>query len=235
MVGNMKDLLGKILGIGFSLIIATSSEIAPTNFKDPNWLKHVESYDYVNQVGPEVIRCLKERDRDGLNDLFCDKVKDTEYLQKEMDFLFDYIDKNGGLKIEEGAQWTVPGEHRTSSDKGGGRVVNFFGCLYRGSVFIGTKRYILRFSSYAILKKHLEYVGVIKISFMQPSDFNGLSEYEKLKRINAPVTEDSYLGFYITAFNKEKYDFEEVIPENMYKIEEYKYSFDELEKGASNW
>lgn len=232
----MKEILKEIIGIGMSLIIATSSEIAQTNFKDPEWLSNVLSYDYVNQVGPEVIRCLKERDREGLNDLFCDKVKDTDYLQKEMDFLFNYIDSNGGLTIEEGAQWTVPGEHGSRSNKGE-EVVNFFGCLYWGEVYIGTKRYSIWVNTYAILKKYPEYIGVGRIIFNEVFDRSILTENEKQILIDKANKGkyDSYLGFSIFDFSRELCNYTMIIPSNIYKIKEYKYDDDELEEGCMKW
>lgn len=231
----MKEILSRIIGIGMSLIIATSSEIAPTNFKDPEWLSHVLSHKYIDQVGPEVIRCLKERDREGLNDLFCDKVKDTEYLQKEMDFLFDYIDKNGGLTIEEGAQWTVT-EHGSRSNKGE-EVVNFFGCLYWGDVYIGTKKYSIWVNTYAILKKHPEYVGIGRIIFNKRFDTSVLSEKEhQILNDNVNKGNDhSYLGFSIIDFSRELCNYTMIIPSDIYKIKEYKYDDDELEDGCMEW
>ena len=231
----MNTILKKILSIGMSLIIATTSNIQSVNFNDAEWLHNVSSYEYVEQIGPEVIRCLKEQDRERLNNLFCDKVKNTEYLKKEIDYLFDYIDENGGMIINEDGQWTVPGEHRTFSDKGTGKVVSFFGCKYWGKIIIKEKEYVLHIDTYSVLKKHLEYVGVVGIGLTEKINRNLIAKDDYMRYLNSNEEDDSYLGFNIFNFDYNIFKYESIMPQNMYEVKEYSYSFDELEKGASSW
>ena len=53
--------------------------------------------------------------------------------------------------------------------------------------------------------------------------------------VNAPNVEDPYLGFYILNFNYDTLKSENAMPATWYKNEEYRYTFDELEAGRSDW
>ena len=200
--------------------------------KDPLYYK--TSYEYANEIGPQIINCLLERNREGLKNLFCMKIKDTEYLDKELDFLFNYIDSNGGLKIEgDYSSWEAPAEH--GSQNLGEKVVNFVGGDYNGEVLIGNKKYRLRFSAYTILKKYPEYVGVLKIGLFESIDYTRITEQEFTNMANTSNTNEQYLGFCILNFNYENLRDENAIPISLYKDEVYRYTFDELEAGRSDW
>ena len=47
---------------------------------------------------------------------------------KEIDIIFDYIDKNGGLSIEEG-KWNSPIGHGSTDYNG--KTIEFFACEYK--------------------------------------------------------------------------------------------------------
>lgn len=200
--------------------------------RDPLYYK--TSYEYANEIGPQIINCLLEKNREGLKDLFCEKVKNTEFLEKEIDFLFNYIDNNGGLRIENNHNsWKAPAEH--GSQNYGKKVINFVGADYKGKVYIGNKEYRLGFSAYSILKKHPEYVGILKIGFYENIDYTKITENEITDMVNTPNTEDNYLGFCILNFNYDNLNDENALPASLYMNEEYRYTFDELEAGRSDW
>lgn len=200
--------------------------------RDPLYYK--TSYEYVNETGPKIINYLLEKNKEGLNSLFCSKIKDTEHLKKEMDYLFEYIDNNGGLRIEGNYnEWKAPAEH--GSQNFGEKVVNFTGGEYLGKVYIGDKEFRLSFAAYTILKKYADYVGVLRINISEKKDYKRITEQELTDMVNAPKTEDSYLGFYILTFDYETLKSQNVIPSYIYKNELYRYNFDELEYGRSSW
>lgn len=89
---------------------------------------------YMNDVGKEIIRCIKERDKKGISNIFCDKIKDTEYLNNEINIIFDHIDNNGGISIEDG-EWTSPVGHGSNDFEG--KTVEYLACKYSGIVKIG--------------------------------------------------------------------------------------------------
>ena len=223
----MGNILKNIIGIASSVIIGTTSVLSPF---DENDLKYMTSYQYIRIIGPEVIRCLNERDKEGLNNLFCDKVKNTEYLNNQIDFMFDYFDKNG-LKIEEGGEWQVPVEHGAHS-KYSGRVVNFLGGRYSKNAFVENKKYSLKISAYTILKKYPEYVGVTQIGFSEI--VNHKRTANEISSLNER-TPESYLEFSLCNFDYETLSMYRILPEELYKNEEYRYSFDELEQGTDYW
>ena len=82
---------------------------------------------YMNDVGKEIIRCIKERDKKGISNIFCDKIKDTEYLNNEINIIFDHIDNNGGISIEDG-EWTSPVGHGSNDFEG--KTVEYLACKY---------------------------------------------------------------------------------------------------------
>lgn len=61
----------KLFVILMIIIVATSCILK----RGPLYYK--TSYEYANEIGPRIITCLLERDRDGLKDLFCSKVRNT--------------------------------------------------------------------------------------------------------------------------------------------------------------
>ena len=225
----MGNILKNIIGIASSVIIGTTSVLSPF---DENDLKYMTSYQYIRIIGPEVIRCLNERDKEGLNNLFCDKVKNTEYLNNQIDFMFDYFDKNG-LKIEEGGKWRVPAEHNARS-RYSGKVVNFLGGQYSNNVILNGKEYHLGVSAYTILKKHPEYVGIIQIDLSEVANHKWTDE--ETNALNERVSNSrQYLCFDIFNFDYDDVRWKGILPEELYKNEEYSYSFDELEQGTDYW
>ena len=69
----------------------------------------------------EIIRCLTEHDREGLKELFCDRVKENEELDGQIEELMEFVQcdvylsadiedsASGGQSIESGeiTDWTV--------------------------------------------------------------------------------------------------------------------------------
>ncbi len=120
--------------------------------------------EFTYQIETEIIRCLNHNDRQGINDLFCAKIKNTDYLKKQIDFVFDYIYMSGGLNIDN-PNWQNSGEH--SSQKYGKKTVLFYGRKIGGGIVINNKEYELHYGAYNILKGHKEYEGVNFIYFTE--------------------------------------------------------------------
>ncbi len=45
----------------------------------------------ITQQSNEIVRCLTERDKEGLSSLFCQKVRERDTFQQEIDAIFDYF------------------------------------------------------------------------------------------------------------------------------------------------
>ena len=169
-------------------------------------------YDYANEVGNEIIRCLKEQDKKSLSDMFCDKVKGSEYLNREIEIVFDYINKNGGLVIKN-SMWSVPYSHGSFND---GKSIAYVSCIFDTDVCIGDKEYELRFTAYQLLKNHLEYQGLLNILM-----FEKISTDIIEKNISNMNDNKSYLGINIYNENYELYMRNSVIPVVFYENDLY--------------
>ena len=145
-------MIKEIISIAMTILLSITSIFTGDHNGSINKVQTVSKgeYEYANEIGSEIIRCLKEKDKIALNNLFCDKIKDTEYLQKEIDIIFDYIDNNGGLLIED-STWSVPTSHGSFNN---GRSIAYVSCKYDNTVFINSRVYELRFTAYQMLNKH---------------------------------------------------------------------------------
>lgn len=54
----------------------------------------------ITQQSNEIIRCLTERDRDGLAALFCEKAREGTAFDRELDAVFDYFNCEVYIKAE---------------------------------------------------------------------------------------------------------------------------------------
>lgn len=188
----------------------------------------LSEYDYAKEVGTEIVRCLKEKDKQGLNDLFCDKVKDSDYLMKEIDIIFDYIDKNGGLIFGNG-EWQVPVSH--GSNGYNGKTVKYLSCKYSESVRMGSKEYNLRFTAYQIMKGHLDYQGINNIYF---AEYISNDVVKKMNKNNNNKITKKFLGFDLLNVDYENYMWQHIFDIEFYENDLYEIP-DNLEEGRSKW
>ena len=168
---------------------------------------------YMNDVGKEIIRCIKERDKKGISNIFCDKIKDTEYLNNEINIIFDHIDNNGGISIEDG-EWTSPVGHGSNDFEG--KTVEYLACKYSGIVKIGSTQYVLRFTAYQVLKKHIEYQGVHNIYFSEIVDKDTIREMNKKNQ-----KKQRYLGMDLLNVDYEKYEWKHIYDKAFYENDLY--------------
>lgn len=196
-------------------------------------IKNIEEtrVEYINQIGPEIIRCINERDKMSLNNLFCDKLKNTEYLNRQIDFFFDYIDKYDESGFNNGT-WIDNGGH--GSNNRGRKVVDRNGWKYNKEIIIKNKEYILYCGAYITLIGHKEYEGITHISIRDDRDISNL-DTEKFNIAFNDRNSIKYMGIGVFDFNYDTLRYENVAPKEIYENEEYRFSFDELEKGCSDW
>ena len=209
-----------ILSILFVILILFSCKYVPKQTKN------------MLNIGDEIIRCINEKDKVSLSNLFCKKIKNTDYLNRQIDFFFDYIDKQGGIIIDDGGKWEDGGGH--GSTNGWGEVVDFQGCNYNKKVLIGNKEYTFQYMGYTILKGHKEYEGITHIMFKGERNLLD-APLEKINISKNDKTPSKYLGIRIYNFNYDTFIYENVAPKEVYENEEYRFSFDELEKNRDKW
>ena len=173
---------------------------------------------YVSEMGEEILRCIKEKDKKGISSLYCQKVENTEYLSKQIDYIFDYIDKNGGLIIKNGS-WNYPSSHG-SYDGSGSKSIQYFSCKYSGNVYINNIQYDLRFTAYQKLKKHQEYEGVITISIVEHIDSKIIDKAYKYREENDTIKR-IFLGFDLFNFNYYTLQYMSILPKELNENEEY--------------
>lgn len=188
--------------------------------------------EFISEIGPEIIRCLKETDKQTLNSLFCEKVKNTKYLKEKIDYLFGYIEKMGGLYIDDSGKWNPAGGGHGSRNFYE-RTVEYEGYEYDKTIKIGDFEYNLDVSFYLVNKNHKEYEGVTRIFLWSSRDYNVSHSNSVIN--NSSDNKDFYLGFDIINYNSETFKWDSIVPSEINENEEYIVSFKELEKGARNW
>lgn len=188
----------------------------------------LSEFEYSNDVGTEIIKCLKGKDKQGLSDLFCDKIKGSDYLMNEIDIIFDYIDKNGGLIIGDG-EWQVPTSH--GSNGYNGKTVKYLSCKYSEVIKIGNKEYNLRFTAYQIMKGHLDYQGVNNIYFAECTNDDVI---KRMNKNNNNQNAKKFLGFDLLNVDYENYVWQHIYTIDFYENDLYKIPED-LEVGRSKW
>ena len=168
-------------------------------------------YKYLDEIGSKIIQCLKERNKNNLNDLFCDKIRNSDYLFNEIGIVFDYIDKNGGIIIEN-ENWSSPFGHGSNNYEG--KTIEF----YYGecdNITIGNKKYKLCIRTYQILKKHKEYEGINNLYFLENVSQDIRKQSIENKTIDNKSNNKSYLGFTLFNKNLETLEWENIIPKEV--------------------
>lgn len=195
----------RILGIFLSLFVSIFSMFGNNNSQDLPTLNQIAKTqnDYCNEVGNEIIRCLKENDRYGINNLFCDKVKDTDYLKKKIDIVFNYIDNSGGIVLDDG-KWKIGASHGSNDGKGG-RTIDFISCQLIGNIKMRNKKiYMLGFNAYKKFKFHNDLEGVLDICFYETTGENTIRGVKKNNK--------NYMGINIFNISIDGKYWENIIP-----------------------
>ena len=171
---------------------------------------------YMNEIGSEIIRCLKEQDKEGINKLFCNKVKSTNYSYDRINIIFDYIKNSGKVYIGNG-EWTSPVGH--GSNDWNGKTTEYLSCKYLGDVRIWDKEYDLKFTAYQVLKKHKDYEGVHCIYFIEKVSDEILDKV--LQNKEKTIERKRYLGMDLINTNFNTYIDESIIPKELYENDLY--------------
>jgi len=62
----------------------------------PNWLQDRISYDgeatRLKEQSSEIMRCIKEKDKEGMKLLFCEQVRNKSGFDEQIDSIFEFID-----------------------------------------------------------------------------------------------------------------------------------------------
>ena len=230
----MEKIINQVKMIVSLIILVVSSIVTPFMKSDKvlSDIKLKTSAEYINEIGPEIIRCINKKDKIGLSCLFCEKVRNTDYINREVNFLFDYVNNNSNLIIDDNGNWVSNGGHGVNNL--GRKTVNFEGWIYDKEILIGSKKYTLECGAYTIMIGRKEYEGITYITFCDVRNLSNLS----LERFNIAYNnqnEFAFLGIGIFNFNYDTLRYENVAPKEIYENEEYRFSFDELEKGSSDW
>ena len=78
--------------------------------------------DRINAMSEEIIRCLVEKDRDTLEKLFCQKVRDTAKFEAQMDDLYTFFDYDSFIRYD------LDGNHAQSHSTEAGERVEWLVC-----------------------------------------------------------------------------------------------------------
>lgn len=187
---------------------------------------------YKNEVTAEIIRCIKEKDKVCLNDLFCERVKDTQYLNRQIDAFFNYIDKQGDMIIDDNGKWKDYGHH--SRRRSGKRVIDFYSWKYNKEISIGNKKYILYCGVYATFLNHNEYEGINEISLIEQISDKFKNNENKDDIIFSGGEQERSLGIELLNYNYNISNHENIISKSVPIEKMYSYTFDELEDSGVN-
>lgn len=219
-----KVIITIILIIIFAVLTAFSFwKLLPNGSVNKVQKETVKLNNYVSKTGNEIIRCIKDNDRDGISDLFCEKVKNSDYLKRKIDVVFDFINKNGILFENE--DWESPYSHGSTGYSG--KTVEWIYGKCK-NISIGDKIYDLDFTAYEILKGHPEYEGILDIYICERYD------KERLKGNNIRGKSESYLGIDLVNINYDDCSWESIIPKEFDENELYVIP-NNLENGRSKW
>ena len=218
-----------IVGLLLSVLLTACSffelSLNGSVYKEQNETKVIKG-DYIHKTGKEIIRCIKEDDRESINALFCEKVRDSDYLNRKIDIVFDYIKENG--ITFESEKWSVPYSHGSFGN--GHRTVQWVSGECK-NIYINNKKYTLNIIAYEIIKGHPEYEGVLHIYFSE------LVDSDKLKgRVIKRNNTGGYLGIDLVNINYVDCIWENIVQNKYAENELYIIPDpDDLEKGRSNW
>ena len=76
----------------------------------------------IDEMSEEIIRCLIEKDRDTLEELFCPQVRNNENFEAQMDELYDFFDYDHYIRCD------LDGSHAESESQEGGKRVEWSVC-----------------------------------------------------------------------------------------------------------
>ncbi len=228
-ISKVIDFIKYIITILAMIVALISSLFMPVE----TGIKSIEKtrVEYINDIGPEIIRCINKRDKFGLSNLFCDKIKNTDYLNKQIDFFFCYIDKSNEIEFNSGT-WVDSGGH--GSNNHGRKVVDRNGWEYDKEILINDKKYSLYCGAYITLLGHREYEGITHILFYSNRDLSNL-DVEEFNIAFNDRNSTKYMGIGIFDFNYDTLRYENIAPKEIFENEDCKFSFDELEEGRSKW
>ena len=199
-------MIKEIISVVMSILLSITSIFTGVHNGSINKVKTVSKgeYAYANEIGSEIVRCLREKDKKALNNLYCDRIK-------EIDIIFDYIDGNGGLSIED-STWSVPTSHGSFN---GGKSIAYVSCKYDKIVYINNKEYELRFTAYQVLKYNKQYEGVLTISINEYKNHELIEKSLKYQEMNNNE-KIVYLGFHLRNTNYSTYQSISILPKELY-------------------
>lgn len=193
-------------------------------------MSNINKKNFVIEIGDEIVRCIKERDKEGLNNLFCNKIKDTDYLNNQIDFIFNYIDKNGGIIIDNNGKWKSTYSRSSRSD--GERTLEYYSCDYSGQLLMNNKQYKLGFTIYKTFKYHKDYEGVINIGIEEYMPFEMIEKFLDYRNDNR-IEKRVYLGLNLYNANYDILQYVSVLPKELSENDEYEL-LDSLEDDREN-
>lgn len=133
--------------------------------------KHIQPWRVAQQYAETVIDCAKQRDSEGIKELFCKEIQETHDLDEEIEELLDIIDGNiisydepDGESSGNTSDWDGVIEQEISghingikTDKGGRYIINVFG-----------------FTEY---RNHKEYIGITGMNIIDLALYNEENDY----------------------------------------------------------
>ena len=109
----------------------------------------------------EIIECFNNRDTDGIKELFCDDVRNTVEIDKQIDSFFnDYHGNISNSKVELGHSSEVLNE---------GKITEKYVSAYIYIETYNDEKYTIYFAYYHILEKKPSMEGIYRISITDES------------------------------------------------------------------
>ena len=149
----------------FILLFSSIAMSSCVNLKNS---KVIQQKEYIERIKNESVKSIINKDIQGLKKLFCNHISDTEYLNKNIENFFNYINNNtNGIEFTN-FDWSESSAHGTTDGKG------FYSLDFKSyslnNVRINNKMYFFTVSFYDVFEAHPEYIGVINIGFTECLD-----------------------------------------------------------------
>ncbi len=96
----MKIMKQRIILLLITLICIVSMNACTLDRTKQLTLLESEESEQIKKQSAEIIRCLTNNDRDGFCTLFCDKIKQSDTFNKQVDALFEFFSCDAYIKSE---------------------------------------------------------------------------------------------------------------------------------------
>ena len=118
-----------------------------------------------------IIRCVKDKDIEGLKEILCERLKEKDDIDTQIQELFDFVD--GDIISYDNPRGGVRGGETTPEET----ILKRTGGEIRNIVTDTERHYLIDFEAYVINKGNEDYIGVSSISISDEDAYDQETGY----------------------------------------------------------